>query len=240
MGAVHGVILKYVGLSVAAGLAHVSLEKNSFLSYVMFYVAVLNLFVTVGFMCNRGTEVLGKNAKTGQLPLWSYVLWAGFIGPTWLYTAVHTFLGKKKGVREADEIFPQWWLGSRYADLVRERPERFAGIVDLTCELPERLMADCDDYKLVPCWDGTPPSIADIDAAADFCGKKSHHGHILVHCAHGRGRSTCVFVAALVKAGKFDNWQDAFAAVKLRRSACKLNAKMRTALQAWQDRYIRK
>ena len=109
--------------------------------------------------------------------------------------------------------------------------------MDLTCELPERLINLTDQYKLVPVWDGTPPSIDLIESAAQFCVANRKNGHVLIHCAHGRGRSTTVFVAALVKAQKFNHWRDAFDATKLRRPAVKLNAKMRKALDAWQTKY---
>jgi len=227
--------LKYVGLTAVASLASYGVE-GVFLKYAALYVAFANFLVTLGFLFNAGTGLIGKR-KNGSLPWWSYVVWLGFIGPTWLYTFLHTQLGKSKGVREADEVLPGWWLGSRYADVARERPETFSGIVDLTCELPERVK-EKDNYCLVPVWDGTPPSTRDIDRAADFCVTNSKSGHILVHCAHGRGRSTTVFVAALVKAGKYDTWQNAFAACKLRRPAVKLNAKMRKALETWQANFV--
>ena len=47
--------------------------------------------------------------------------------------------------------------------------------------------------------------------------------------------------AALVKAGLFDTWQDAFEkGIQPQRSVCKLNKRMREALQKWQDIYVDK
>ena len=59
----------------------------------------------------------------------------------------------------------------------------------------------------------------------------------MVHCAHGRGRSTCVMVACLVKAGLFSHWQDAFEACKKQRKGIKLNKKMRDALDEWEKAF---
>lgn len=61
---------------------------------------------------------------------------------------------------------------------------------------------------------------------------------ILVHCAHGRGRSTTVLVAALVASGCFATWEGAFAHCKSKRPCVKLNAKMRAALTTWANEYI--
>mmetsp|Transcript_20338 Transcript_20338/g.81297 ORF Transcript_20338/g.81297 Transcript_20338/m.81297 type:complete len:266 (-) Transcript_20338:2896-3693(-) len=244
MGAVHGVMFKYVGLA-SLGLATyaTAAEGASIVRGVGLYVALLNAVVSVGFVTGRGASwVLAKDPSTGAIPWWALVAWAGFVVPTWCYTRVHTSFGKRyHGVLEANEILEGWWLGGRYADRVKERPARFAGVVDLTCELPERLRGATDSYKLVAVWDGTPPSPERIDDAAAFCvdarAKHNGAGHVLVHCAHGRGRSTTVFVAALVKAGKFDDWRDAFAACKRRRPCVKLNRAMRDALDAWQREY---
>lgn len=231
---VYGVFLKYAGLSMAAGLFS-SVSENQILRMISLYVALINGVVTIGFLSNVGATWLGKRGD-GSLPWWSLILWSGFIAPTWLYTMIHTFLGKRyHSVQEADEVLDGWWLGGRYADVVKDRPRRFSGIVDLTCELPERLAQCTDEYKLIPVWDGSPPSPDLIEEAAAFCVASRRNGQVLIHCAHGRGRSTTIICAALVKAGRFENWRDAFAACKLRRPVVRLNAKMRAALETWQQ-----
>jgi len=60
---------------------------------------------------------------------------------------------------------------------------------------------------------------------------------ILIHCAHGRGRSTTALCAALVKAGYHRTWQDAYAFISTKRPCVKLNAKMRAALESWQAEF---
>ena len=59
----------------------------------------------------------------------------------------------------------------------------------------------------------------------------------MVHCAHGRGRSTCVMVACLVRAGVHATWRDAFEAVRTERKGVKLNGKMRRALDEWAHKF---
>lgn len=235
---VHGVFLKYVGLSTMAGCVLVSTE-NGVIQMAAAYVALVNALMTLGFVTNRGADwLLGKSGRDGTLPWWSVIVWFGFIGPTWLYTALHTLLGKRYlSVPYATEVLDGWWLGGRYTDLLSNRPKRFSCVLDLTCELPERLRDDTDEYKLVACWDGSPPSPEQIEEAAVFVAAAAAKGKVLVHCSHGRGRSTTAICAALVKAGKFDDWRDAFAACKLTRPVVKLNAKMRAALEAWHAKF---
>eukprot|EP00569_Conticribra_weissflogii_P006575 CAMPEP_0171337038 /NCGR_PEP_ID=MMETSP0878-20121228/6431_1 /TAXON_ID=67004 /ORGANISM="Thalassiosira weissflogii, Strain CCMP1336" /LENGTH=364 /DNA_ID=CAMNT_0011838611 /DNA_START=74 /DNA_END=1168 /DNA_ORIENTATION=- len=63
--------------------------------------------------------------------------------------------------------------------------------------------------------------------------------HILIHCAHGRGRSTTVMCAAMVKMGLFSHWEEALEqGIRPSRPVCKLNAKMRKNLEEWQRKYV--
>ncbi|KAH8059928.1 hypothetical protein JL722_4878 [Aureococcus anophagefferens] len=92
-----------------------------------------------------------------------------------------------------------------------------------------------DAYKLVRLWDGAPPSPALVEEAALL--RRRAPRPVLVHCAHGRGRSTTVMCACLAKAGLFPDWQTAFAACQLNRPCVRLNAKMRRVLEAWEREY---
>ena len=63
--------------------------------------------------------------------------------------------------------------------------------------------------------------------------------HILIHCAHGRGRSTTIMCAALVKLGMFANFEEALEkGIRPVRPCCKLNTMMRENLTEWQRIYI--
>jgi hypothetical protein len=275
MGAVHGVYLKYVGLSAisyatyawltdGAGIGHelaallfsqgsrrltetdvMPLWKIA-VSTATGYSAVLNGIVAVLFKLEMGMSLIGKDPKTGQIPLWSYVLYFPFHMPSMLYTHIHTRLGttkiktpdgktKTEVVPLASEVQPGWWVGGCYA---YELPKKdWAGIVDLTVEFPERCTSQ--SYCLIPTWDGVPATPKQLELAATFAVEARKKGDVLVHCAHGRGRSTTVMCACLVKAGLFDTWQQAFEkGIKPHRSVCKLNGLMRKALNEWQARYI--
>ena len=83
-------------------------------------------------------------------------------------------------------------------------------------------------------WDGTPPTPELIEKGASFAAAASRRGDVCVHCAHGRGRSTTLCVAALVRAGRHKTWEEALVACKEHRPCVKLNSKMRKALNEWQ------
>lgn len=218
---------------------------NIFFAQILGYSAVVNGTVAALFQMRKGMFLLGKNKENGKIPMWSYILWFPFYIPTYLYTSIHTRLGtyavtdpdsgkkKKVHVPEASEVLPGWWIGGRYSHLLNKT---WGGIIDLTVEFPE--LCKCKNYLCIPVWDGVPPSPDQLEESATFAVHSKKDGDVLIHCAHGRGRSTTVMCAALVKYGLYSSWQEAFDAVKPGRPVVKLNAKMKDALTRWQLQYI--
>lgn len=242
MGAVHGVHLKYVAASaVCFSVAyHVGDDDARLVPWraLLLYSALTHALFGLLFVMRWGMPVLGKSPVTGRVPWWSYVVWWPFHGLTWLYTYLHTLESERRGVPVASEVAPGWWVGGRYARWMPGR-RQWAATIDLTCEFPENCMDSTTRYLLLRCWDGVPPSPAEIEEAAVFAAMAAGDatGDIMVHCAHGRGRSTTVMLACLVRAGVHPDWQSAFEAVRRMRPVCKLNSKMRKALSTWQARY---
>ena len=139
MGTVHGVYLKYVGLSAISYAGYVYLAsgleqegnratvssrllvengtQTAFLAawpaLLCGYSAVLNGIIAVLFKLERGMSLIGKNKTTGQIPLWSHILFFPFHIPTILYTHIHTRLHQKE-VPVASEVLPGWWVGGCY------------------------------------------------------------------------------------------------------------------------------
>jgi len=240
MGAVHGVHLKYAAMSTfCMACAYNQYAEEATLAewavlVALLYGSAVHALITTLFLLQRGEFILGKDPINGTVPLWSMVIFAAFHLPTWIYTYVHTYHSKHKGVPVASEVASGWWIGGTYSN---ELAKRWAAVIDLTVEFPERCRETTDEYLLVACWDGTPPAPRDIETAARFAANSAGLGDILVHCAHGRGRSTCVMVACLVRAGLYPTWRDAFEACSKRRKGVKLNKKMRTALDEWEALY---
>lgn len=266
MGAVHGVYLKYVGLSAISYAGYSMLMAGSGApeqtarslssadamplwkfgaTAVLGYSAALNGAIAVMFKLEKGMGLIGKNRETGQIPMWSYVLLFPFHLPTIMYTHIHTRHGSMKVTGEdgkvtkqpvpvASEVQPGWWVGGCYG---HELNKEWGGIVDLTVEFPERMSTK--NYLSIPTWDGVPATPAQLEEAAIFAVEARKEGDIMVHCAHGRGRSTTVMCACLVKAGLYPTWQEAFEkGIKPFRPVCKLNGLMRKALTSWQEQYV--
>jgi protein-tyrosine phosphatase len=289
MGTVHGVYLKYVGISAiscagfayfmtnddgsrltsaqlvsdstrallgaatsnstsAASLGTISLGR-AIPALVLGYSTVVNGLIALLFKLEAGMSLLGKDSATGDIPIWSHVLFFPFHIPTLLYTHVHTLTGTHKVEKEgkivkeicpvATEVQPGWWVGGCYAHQLKKD---WGAVIDLTVEFPESCIKQTREYLSMPTWDGVPATPAQLDEAATFAVKaKDKGGDILVHCAHGRGRSTTVMCACLVKAGLYANWSEAFEkGIKPQRTVCKLNRRMQQNLQAWQEEYVDK
>jgi protein-tyrosine phosphatase len=262
MGTVHGVYLKYVALSALsyagyAMLADPASGSESSSSQTLMqalpalalgYSTLVNGAIAVLFKLEWGMRLIGKDSNTGQIPLWSYFMFFPFHIPTVLYTHVHTKMtthkveNKKTGVITHDlvpvatEVQPGWWVGGCYGS---ELDKDWGGVIDLTVEFNETCRERTKEYLSMPTWDGVPASPALLDEAANFAVEARKHGEVMVHCAHGRGRSTTVMCACLVKAGLYPNWEEAFQkGIKPQRSVCKLNKRMRENLTAWQAEFV--
>lgn len=224
-------LLYYLAPVDPAEVAATGLGFGCLLSFLA-YASALNGLIAALFRLRQGMGILGKDADSGQVPWWSYVLFVGFHFPTWLYTKVHRLMDGVHGVNVADEVAPGWWVGGRYG---HELGKTWSGIIDLTCEFPESARSlDADSYLLLRCWDGVPPTPEQLELAAEFAVRRRAKGHVIVHCAHGRGRSTTAMCACLVKAGVCKTWQEALSMIQSKRKVCRLNSKMRVALEAWQ------
>lgn len=284
MGTVHGVYLKYVGISAFSFVGYSMVTKKSRLSLadlleithnalygtlslvgatnadnympvwkavpalVLGYSTILNGVIAVLFKLEWGMGMLGKNKKTGQIPLWSYIVFFPFHFPSILYTHLHLSHGKQKIERDgkvakekvplASEVQPGWYVGSCQSHKLHKE---WSAVIDLTSEFPETCINQTRSYLNIPTWDGVPCSPTQLEEAANFAVQARRHGDVLVHCAHGRGRSTTVMCACLVKAGLFKTWLEAFEeGIQPFRPCCKLNRRMRQALAQWQSLYVDK
>ena len=105
MGAVHGVHMKYVAMSIGCVQTARSIDSEArFIAWsALWYCAILHALIAACFLLRVGMPLIGKSAKTGQVPWWSYVIFWGFHLPTWLYTELHTRHSVSTGTPVATE-----------------------------------------------------------------------------------------------------------------------------------------
>lgn len=81
------------------------------------------------------------------------------------------------------------------------------------------------------------PTVAQLDAAVQWAEKQAASGRsVLVHCAHGHGRSATVLGAILLAEGHATSVDEAESLMQALRPRIRLNVRQRAGLQAWLDR----
>ena len=78
--------------------------------------------------------------------------------------------------------------------------------------------------------------MAQIDAGVKWALEQRAAGRpVLVHCAHGHGRSLVLMCAILVVSGRAGDFLEAFRMVKAARPRVRLNSRQHASLVAWQE-----
>ena len=124
-------------------------------------------------------------------------------------------------------------------------PPGVSAVLDVTAELP-KVVASEGGYLNLRVWDTHGPSPAQIDTAVRWIAEARRSGKkVLVHCAHGHGRSVTVLAAALLAQREeegggegAESCSDAsvdavIAHIQTFRPRAKLNARQRRALEGW-------
>ncbi len=118
--------------------------------------------------------------------------------------------------------------------LLPPRGRRGIAICDVTCELPRRAML-AEAYCVVPCWDSHAPGPEAIDSAVHWVLGKLDEGYaVLVHCAHGHGRSAVITGGVLRRLGVAATVDDAGGMMKKARPLVKMNSRQLAALAEWE------
>lgn len=169
---------------------------------------------------------MGKRPD-GSFPAWSYAVW----GPWHALTRGFARYHRRAMPPAVTEITDGLWVGGwpHEGDVPPE-----TAIVDLTAELPRRVASPA--YLCVPTWDHTAPGVDELECAVRFVVAQRDQGRpVLVHCAHGRGRSVMTLCAAMVDLGLYPTWEEALKAVKARR-VVRMSADQRATIRAWAER----
>jgi protein-tyrosine phosphatase len=220
-----GVVLRFFGVAVALYTIRsntTSVVARFFLGYASSCLMLIACLVYT----KEGGWVIGKDTKTGQIPTWSFFVW-------WPFHAMNRILAKlasrRNGVEPATEVYPNFYVGGWHSF---ELGIKWAAVVDLCCELPER--CETEQYVCFPTWDGVVKA-KDVAEAAVLLAAASKRGPVCIHCAHGVGRSTTVCCAALVEAGHFPDTASAFVHCKQKRPVVKTSPHFRQVLAEWKE-----
>ncbi|GAB5369760.1 hypothetical protein AAMO2058_001433400 [Amorphochlora amoebiformis] len=215
------------------------LGDNGILRRFLLHATVSGLAITLA-STNTMNKVglLGKGAN-GLIPWWSYIAFAPF---HLLYQLrLHTRRALMSEPLASSDFRGVWHIGGWPSDGKR-LPPMVQSVIDCTCELPREFTVGrksmVKEYLCVPLWDAMGPTINQLDHAARWAvSQRSLNRSVLIHCAHGHGRSATVLCAALVASGEARSCLGALRTIKQYRPRARLNSAQSAALRAWADRY---
>jgi len=176
--------------------------------------------------------ILGKN-EDGTFPYWSYALFWPIHFFVWIvsnYLDIYFF--RKKEETHYTEVHPKCFIGGIHSHTYNELNRPTTVIVDMTCEFSRKIRSEY--YLVLPTWDGTPPTVQQVNEGVRFLMTHREKGSVLIHCGYGRGRSAVMMVCYLVAAGYHGTWEEAFAHMKKMRPRVHLNKEMSQVVIAWQ------
>ena len=108
-----GVYLRFAAVATAYGVAaRRAAPAYPLLSAVLGYSAAQMALVTTLVVADAAPWVVGKDPKTGGVPMWSWVLWGPFhLTNRFFISAAKWNHQRKHALEVATEVYPGWYLG---------------------------------------------------------------------------------------------------------------------------------
>ena len=191
-------------------------------------------------LAQRTTSLLGKRPDGSIAPVRYAIFLPYHIGLTTKLRLERssTDATDRSGSHEDpfNKIVDGLYLGGWPANerLLPPRGKRGIAICDVTCELARRATS-AEAYRMVPCWDSHAPSPTAIESAVRWVvGKLDEEYAVLVHCAHGHGRSAVITGGVLRALGLAQTVADAGKMMKNARPLVKMNSRQLAALANWE------
>ncbi len=182
--------------------------------------------VTMAY-CVWGASIFGK--KNGRLPLSTWIC----LGPYLLGADISNRLYRRG--TPFDEVTREIYLGRRLtaAEVAKLIPLGIVAVVDATAEYPESDRMRRLNYLNLPMLDLTPPTVAQLQQAAEFIRLHASYGKVYVHCALGRSRSAAIVAAFLLASGDAKSVEEALDLVRRARPQVVLHEKHAAVLRAF-------
>jgi hypothetical protein len=199
-------------------------------SIILWHIAGSGIVVSLAAsdaFARRSTWLLGKR-KDGKIsPVSMAVFWPYHVG-------LRAKLAIQRRVSSEpawDQITDTYYLGAWPSEEALV-PAVHPAVLDVTCELPLQVRPPA--YKMVPVWDTHSPLPNQIDDAVAWAQEQERQGRqVLIHCAHGHGRSATVLCAILIADGQAQSIAEAEGMLKKQRPRVRLNVRQRAAVTEW-------
>lgn len=203
-------------------------------SLVLWHVAGSGLLVAAAAteaLAGHTVGLLGKRPDGTISPVRFSMLWPYHVG----LRAKLALQRQLSSEPSFDQITPHYFIGAWPSEQALV-PTVHPAVLDVTCELP--LQVKPPAYLNLLVWDTHAPTPTQIQAGVRWALAQRAEGRpVLVHCAHGHGRSATVLGAILIAEGLAKGAQEAEAMMKAERPRVRLNTRQRDALQQWVAAY---
>mmetsp|Transcript_4023 Transcript_4023/g.11534 ORF Transcript_4023/g.11534 Transcript_4023/m.11534 type:complete len:248 (-) Transcript_4023:85-828(-) len=138
----------------------------------------------------------------------------------------------------ADRWYVGGWPKASDIQLLEGKEPQSAAVLDCTCELPRKTDRP---YLCIATWDTHAPTVEGFERGVKFALEKRDEGRsVLVHCAHGHGRSVAMLCAILIAEGKVQSVDEAESFIKKKRPRARLNRNQKENLIKWFDQRHKK
>ncbi|KFM23827.1 Uncharacterized protein YnbD [Auxenochlorella protothecoides] len=197
---------------------------------VLWHAAGAGLLVALAassHLARHTTGMLGKTPHGSLKPLNLALFWP-------YHAALRTKLGLQRQLSSEpiwNRVTADYYIGAWPSEEALVPAAQLA-VLDVTCELPLQVAAPA--YLALPTWDTHCPTVEQIEAGVAWSERQVAAGRgVLVHCAHGHGRSAAMLAAILIARGDAADVAGAVAMLVAARPRVRLNARQQAGLAAW-------
>lgn len=203
-------------------------------SIIISHVSLTGFLVAIAAsqtLAQHTTHLLGKRGNGSIHPINQVLFYPYFVGLR-IKLAIQRLISSEPIYNEM-KIVPGCYLGGWPSEEALV-PNAHPAILDVTCELPLKVKTPA--YKVIHVWDTHAPRLHQIDEGVQFIKEQlALNRPVLIHCAHGHGRSATIFGALIIASGAAQNASEAEKLMKKYRPRVRLNSRQHASLSAWME-----